>query len=697
MIVNSQSVGSPRYLAAHLQKTHDGQRVEILEFRHTATLDMEEALVDMQAMTIGTAGWKGLFHANIDPAAEYCASMREEDWLYSADAFEQRHGLEGQPRILVIHEKADGRRHLHGVWGRVDAETLKFHSDSWNYRKNEEVARHLEQSFGHAPVKGIFTGRENDAQDRDGRYAGDRPGDAYSHAQWQQGEKIKARGGLDAKERKAQITELWTQSPSGQAFVDGLQQQGYTLAKGDKAGVHMIVDQEGEAYRLRQLLNKTAKVKDIKEKLASYDLDALPGVADVKRRQEAQRQEAEQVQGWEARADRDERLQDDFRRTANDNRAQVDSIETEREGDETSRVRAKASVVERYNALRRAFEAAQRQKMETFNMAERAQAAAVAAQQRTLDRLEEMRRQAERHEEDAREKHGWYEDVPADALKRKPERDIEKAAMNALADAFINQALREEERDRAAAQEEARRRATTTPEQRYAQDRKGLEQRAEERKVYWQIDRLQTAQAEARRQVEARQGWLFKWVFRGQLREAEADHTAASMGLANARRGFEADIKAIYKNHPQEIDNQLRKHGYDPPERTPEANPQAREAKSPEREAATDNIRRPEAEQSTGRDSPTSQTRQAEPVQPTAEASKPQAQEVAQSNTAHDARDDVADALAQRRERAQARRTAGRDFNARSVPDNDNVEQMLAQRRQAAHEHGQDQDHGLER
>ena len=288
MIVKGGSRAGPNALAYHLLRTDENERVRVLEsaaIHPDRRQSVHESLAMFQDASLATKGWKGLYHANIDPQAHY--RMSEAEWRRAVEILEQELGYHNQPRLVIQHTK-NGREHIHVVWQRTDTEDFRLISDSMNYKKHEVAARQMEREFGHERVPGAFTRLWNE---HTGRPKEARPVSAFDHAQWQQGQ----RTAMSPKARKEQITRLWRQSDSGKAFVAALGQAGYRLVRGDQANIHMLVDHQGEAFRLRQLLQGTAKVKDIKAKLAHYPLENLPTVDRVRemQRQQARRQETQ--------------------------------------------------------------------------------------------------------------------------------------------------------------------------------------------------------------------------------------------------------------------------------------------------------------------------------------------------------------------------------------------------------------------
>lgn len=150
MIITGQSTSfNLDLLTRLLDDVSDNTRVEPLHFRHVVLEDVEHALRHMQALTAGTMGWKGIYHAKIRPAPKY--SLTRDQWLHAADVLEQELGFDDQPRVVILHEKGDAA-HIHALWARTDLDTLTLLSDAFTYGKHERAARALEAAFGHEVV-----------------------------------------------------------------------------------------------------------------------------------------------------------------------------------------------------------------------------------------------------------------------------------------------------------------------------------------------------------------------------------------------------------------------------------------------------------------------------------------------------------------------------------------------------------------
>ena len=275
MIIKGGSRAGPQQLAAHLQRTDTNECVAILEL-HSGLDDLAATFRDWQTLAEGTRGSKGLYHVNIDPDARY--TMTPEQWTRAVEVLERELGLEGQPRAVVLHEKK-GRQHIHVVWSRTDAETMKMRSDSNNYLAHERASQVLEREFGHAPVPGKHAKRDREQQP-------EFPRAAISHAEWQQAE----RSSRSIEDRRAEIAAFYSASDSGAAFKTALEDAGYVLAQGDRRDF-VLVDPAGESFSLGRQL-KGVEAAALRGFMADVDRAALPTVAEAAAAQRARAAQA---------------------------------------------------------------------------------------------------------------------------------------------------------------------------------------------------------------------------------------------------------------------------------------------------------------------------------------------------------------------------------------------------------------------
>lgn len=265
MIIKGGSRAGPRWLGQHLTRTDTNERVEVLELQSPHD-DLTETFRDWQVLTAGTRGYRGLYHANIDPAMDYV--MTPDQWRRSVEVLERELKLEGQPRAVVLHEK-HGRQHLHVVWSRTDLDTMKLCSDSHNYAAHERASLALEREFGHEHVPGKHAKRDRDNHP-------DMPDASMDHHEWQQAE----RGGLDHRSRREQVTGLYRSADSGPAFKAALEDASYVVARGDKCDF-MIMDADAKAYSLvRQISGVNSD--ELRAFMVEVDPAALPSVAEAR-------------------------------------------------------------------------------------------------------------------------------------------------------------------------------------------------------------------------------------------------------------------------------------------------------------------------------------------------------------------------------------------------------------------------------
>lgn len=268
MIIKGGSRSGPKWLGRHLTRVDTNERVHVMELQ-SPHANLTEAFRDWQVIAEGTRGYKGLYHANIDPAMDY--AMTPEQWWRCVEVLERELGLEGQPRAVVLHEK-HGREHLHVVWSRADIDTMTLRSDSHNYQAHERASLALEQEFGHALVPGKHAKRDRDRQQ-------EMPGSEISHAEWQQAE----RSGTDPRARKQQITQLFEVSDSGPAFKAALEDAGYILAQGERRDF-VLVDMAGGVHSLARQI-KGVRATDLRSFMQDISREDLPTVESARKMQ----------------------------------------------------------------------------------------------------------------------------------------------------------------------------------------------------------------------------------------------------------------------------------------------------------------------------------------------------------------------------------------------------------------------------
>ena len=259
MIIKGKSRAGPQQLATHLGNAEKNERVSLVETRGTIAQDLRGALVEMDAYAVGTKCERSLYHAAISPEPPHV--LTPEQRAEAIDALEEKLGLDGHARVVVMHEKL-GRQHIHVVWSRIDLAKMRSVSDSHNYRKHEEVARDLERRFGHDRVQGAHHEREGM----------ERPDRTPSRAELQQQE----RTGITGKRVKEEVTAAFRTSDGPEAFRAALQERGYTLARGDRRD-YVILDQKGGIHSLARRIDGM-KAAELREFMAAMNPENVPNI-----------------------------------------------------------------------------------------------------------------------------------------------------------------------------------------------------------------------------------------------------------------------------------------------------------------------------------------------------------------------------------------------------------------------------------
>lgn len=112
MILKGSQRGGSRQLALHLLNDIENDHVTLHELRGFVAQDLQGALAEAYAVSLGTRCKQFLFSLSLNPPKDGEAGI--DELVSAADAAEERLGLQGQPRAIVVHEK-QGRRHAQGA------------------------------------------------------------------------------------------------------------------------------------------------------------------------------------------------------------------------------------------------------------------------------------------------------------------------------------------------------------------------------------------------------------------------------------------------------------------------------------------------------------------------------------------------------------------------------------------------------
>lgn len=397
IIINGGSRCNGAFFARHLLNPEENEQVHVEEIRGLAAQNIGQAFYEMKAVASGTRCKNFFYHANLNPEADEI--LTPEQWDRAVDELEKRLGLEGQARFVVEHDKK-GRIHRHVVWSRIDVDRMKAVKMPHDFARHQAVARQLEKEFGLRPGRSVL-GPEAEKGNRPER----RP------KAWEtfRGQK----SGVSVKDLKEEITRLWRETDSAEAFTAALEERGYILARGDSRA-WCIVDRNGDVHSLARRI-EGVKAKDVREKLSDIDPQTVPHVKEAAEQQkERQAELVREEEGRQQALQREEEQRLQAVREEEERRLQAAREEEEQRT---------AAIREEQERKARLLEEEQRRREEYKQQADRqvAQAKEMQAQKERLEafqaeltrragmaRQEEMDRQGHYREGEIRNPHSRY-------------------------------------------------------------------------------------------------------------------------------------------------------------------------------------------------------------------------------------------------------------------------------------------------
>jgi len=256
MILKGNQRAGGRQMALHLLNSGQNEHVTVHEVSGFMASDVLGALNEAYAMSKGTKCKQFMYSLSMNPPQneQVPASVFEN----TLERIEKKLGLEGQPRVVVFHEK-EGRRHAHCVWSRIDTENMKAINISHPKLKLNDIAKSLYLEHGWKMPDGFRDKSKKNPLN-------------YTRAEWQQALRI----GRRPTDIKQELQECWAVSDSKQGFANALQESGYYLAQGRRGFV--AVDVHGEIYSLTRQLGQ--KKNALEDRLGKAE--DLPTVSEVK-------------------------------------------------------------------------------------------------------------------------------------------------------------------------------------------------------------------------------------------------------------------------------------------------------------------------------------------------------------------------------------------------------------------------------
>ena len=257
MILKGNQRGGARQMALHLLNGETNEHVKVHDVSGFMTQDVLGALNEAYALSKGTQCRQFMYSVSLSPPQDEKVSI--QTFEETIERIEKKLKLEGQPRVVVFHEK-EGRRHAHCVWSRIDSDEMKAINMSHDRRKLNDIARSLFLEHGWNLPNGFKDKAKTNPLN-------------YTRAEWQQAARI----GRKASDIKRELQESWTVSDSKKSFENALRESGYSLARGDRRG-YVAIDIHGEVYSLTKKLG--VKAKALEERLGKAE--TLPCVSETK-------------------------------------------------------------------------------------------------------------------------------------------------------------------------------------------------------------------------------------------------------------------------------------------------------------------------------------------------------------------------------------------------------------------------------
>jgi hypothetical protein len=254
MILEANQRGGDRQLANHLSNTKDNEHVTIHEIKGLVADNLHDALREIYIASKMTKCQQYLFSVSMNPPKDVNAPI--EYFERAIRDIEKKHGLEGQPRVVVFHEK-EGRRHAHCVWSRIDIENRKAINLPHYKLKLKDLSKSYYLEYGWQLPQGYIKQDYADPLN-------------FTRAEWEQAKRIQS----DPRVLKELFRQAWEISDGKAAFEHALKDYGFYLAKGDRRG-YVALDYHGNVYSLTRFTGQKTKALEAKlgdpEKLLSVD------------------------------------------------------------------------------------------------------------------------------------------------------------------------------------------------------------------------------------------------------------------------------------------------------------------------------------------------------------------------------------------------------------------------------------------
>jgi len=227
-------------LLAHLSKMR-GQTVEIAMISNTLASEPNEALRLMERARDAHARAEVAFHhLTLSPTLDLSDHELREAIARVLD----RLGASEHAHVVWRHEKTGELAHFHIVLGHVGPSGLCV-DDSQSFAKLEAAARSLEAQFGErlthsrrsSQVAALLDATEPAVAAAIRATVQDEPPRSAMRSSTRA---VAARAGFDLPAAKTEIRALWSRSDGPRAALAALADAGFSVEKGEKAGVFVV-------------------------------------------------------------------------------------------------------------------------------------------------------------------------------------------------------------------------------------------------------------------------------------------------------------------------------------------------------------------------------------------------------------------------------------------------------------------------
>ena len=145
MILKGNQRAGGRQMALHLLNTDQNDHVTVHEVSGFIASDVLGALNEAYALSKGTKCKQFMYALSLSPPQNEKVPIAVFE--NALTRIEKKLGLEGQPRLVVFHEK-ENRLHAHCIWSRIDTENMKAINISHPKLKLQTIAKSLYLEHG---------------------------------------------------------------------------------------------------------------------------------------------------------------------------------------------------------------------------------------------------------------------------------------------------------------------------------------------------------------------------------------------------------------------------------------------------------------------------------------------------------------------------------------------------------------------